>query len=281
VLWTARAREMTRRLTVPSPDDVLTDEEHAQQLSRSCIGCHATDSRSASGIALNKDSFPLGVQCESCHDSKSAAWLHTHYDNSARKTFIDPEHCKNWASTCLRCHAGPNDATTPPQVVNHDLIAAGHPRLSFEFRAYVDSLPPHWSEAKTRGARTQMWSLGKSQLAAHTQALRTHYANANPPLAVPPGDFSLIDCAACHTSFRPEKWSRAAAGSASILDPPRPALWERVQEWRKKNEPAPSHVYGQQMVEAACQPGSNFDDAVQAYLAAAAIAADYARRARV
>ena len=30
--------------------------------------------------------------------------------------------------------------------VNHDLIAAGHPRLSFEFSAYLDNMPPHWDE---------------------------------------------------------------------------------------------------------------------------------------
>jgi hypothetical protein len=33
----------------------------------------------------------------------------------------------------------------PWRDVNHDLIAAGHPRLSFELSAFMATMPPHWT----------------------------------------------------------------------------------------------------------------------------------------
>src|SRR5258707_1231750 len=45
------------------------------------------------------------------------------------------------AKLCAECHVG-----TAEREVNHDLIAAGHPRLNFEFAAYLANMPAHWRE---------------------------------------------------------------------------------------------------------------------------------------
>ena len=45
----------------------------------------------------------------------------------------------------MTCHVG-----TPDANVDHDMIAAGHPPLRFEFSSYLANLPPHWDVAKDR-----------------------------------------------------------------------------------------------------------------------------------
>ncbi len=38
--------------------------------------------------------------------------------------------------------------------VDHDLIAAGHPALRFEFATYFANLPPHWDVARDKKANS-------------------------------------------------------------------------------------------------------------------------------
>src|SRR5207244_3878357 len=45
------------------------------------------------------------------------------------------------AGQCAACHVGSGAAD-----VNHDLIAAGHPRLNFDLAKYHAKLPHHWKE---------------------------------------------------------------------------------------------------------------------------------------
>ena len=48
---------------------------------------------------------------------------------------------------CAGCRVGsPEERGIPIRDVTHDLIAAGHPRLNFDYATYVRSLPPHWTE---------------------------------------------------------------------------------------------------------------------------------------
>src|SRR5207237_71153 len=93
VLWTHRAREMTRLLspratdaTQPSP---LTDERHFAALQQRCLGCHATP---VADSYPNASNYALGVHCESCHGPASE-WLHAHYragfDRIQSSGFVD------------------------------------------------------------------------------------------------------------------------------------------------------------------------------------------------
>jgi hypothetical protein len=51
------------------------------------------------------------------------------------------------AEVCAGCHVGKHAPHgLLEQDVNHDLIAAGHPRLSFELSAFLDNMPAHWDE---------------------------------------------------------------------------------------------------------------------------------------
>ena len=79
-----------------------------------------------------------GVNCESCH-GPAQLWLaeHTQYGwnnrpplEKERLGMRPTRELPERAAVCVGCHVGP-----PGRDMNHDLIAAGHPRLNFEFAA--------------------------------------------------------------------------------------------------------------------------------------------------
>ena len=74
-------------------------------------------------------------------------------NEGARIRFRATKELAERAKVCTRCHVGrrsPDGLLT--QEVNHDLIAAGHPRLNFEFAAYQENLPVHWDEKERNAA---------------------------------------------------------------------------------------------------------------------------------
>jgi hypothetical protein len=88
--------------------------------------------------------------------------------------------------------------------VNHDLIAAGHPRLNFEFATYLASYPKHWKEKQEIEAKS--WAIGQvvtagavvDLLAARALASKPGVKRQAPaPEAIWP-EFSESECFACH-----------------------------------------------------------------------------------
>jgi hypothetical protein len=210
VLFTHRSRVMTRLLT--GQQQPLSDDAHQQAIHERCTDCHATATESAASAGL-------GVQCESCH-GPSQQWLHAH-DRTvfSRRTagFIDTKDLTTRAKTCLACHSShhiPRDENAPVQVVGHDLIAAGHPRLTFDQRTYLESLPAHWDrqadEARHGPAfHFTTWLTGVQQAAAQ----QTSEPSDQPP------DFAQLDCFACHHALTSDSWRQPA--KLADLSPPR------------------------------------------------------------
>jgi hypothetical protein len=90
--------------------------------------------------------------------------------------------------------------------VNHDLIAAGHPRMRFEFAAYHSSYPKHWRD-DTLGTdfEARAWFVGQLVTAQAALELLQHRASLaesrkNPK---PWPEFAEHNCAACHHDLRP------------------------------------------------------------------------------
>ena len=115
---------------------------------QACLGCHATERRAA---------MADGVSCESCH-GPAGDWLVAHTlpgwktkgNTLGMVDLADPFAC---ASQCGQCHiGGPPAADGTLHEVSHDLIAAGHPRLTFELRSYKAAEPPHWHDRVTAAA---------------------------------------------------------------------------------------------------------------------------------
>jgi hypothetical protein len=108
-----------------------------------CLGCHATPAGGGSGAAFQSD----GVGCESCHGAASG-WLASHYAvggthaaNVARG-MVPLDDPRARASRCLDCHFG---SAEPGQFVDHRMMAAGHPRISFELDLF-STLQQHHDE---------------------------------------------------------------------------------------------------------------------------------------
>jgi hypothetical protein len=118
------------------------------------------------------------------------------------------------AKVCAGCHVGsPSDNTLPKREVDHELIAAGHPRLNFEFSAYLDILPAHWRE-KGRNAEpdrpTRAWISG--QLASSHAFLELAMDRAKNIEHRP--DFAQFDCFACHHNLADETWRHRDASTS-------------------------------------------------------------------
>ena len=138
-----------------------------------CLACHTTPRGS---IELKQTAWMSqdGVSCEACHGA-SEKWLGPHTtagwsglgaEVKQRDYGLRPT--KELAQRALvyaECHVGSRASDGMiVKDVNHDLIAAGHPRLNFEFAAFLDNLPTHWRE-KGRNASPDFaalaWSVGQ------------------------------------------------------------------------------------------------------------------------
>jgi hypothetical protein len=194
------------------------DEEAKKRYGRSasenplCLKCHGM------GDGVAQDLQTDGVGCERCH-GPAEHWKTTHYlDGFDRKTpgFVDTRDLETRARTCVKCHVGDAD-----QEVNHDLIAAGHPRLRFEFGAYHANYPKHWSEARDKadkGFEARAWVVGQlvsAQAALELLASRAEGKDSITKEKKPWPEFAEYECAACHhgleyDSDRQKRYAREA-----------------------------------------------------------------------
>jgi hypothetical protein len=97
---------------------------------------------------------------------------------------------------CAQCHVGARD-----REVNHDLIAAGHPRLAFEAARfhYTDNYPKHWKERMPNPRfEMRLWEIG--QVASLRQAIDLLAVRAERAAAksAPWPELSESSCFACH-----------------------------------------------------------------------------------
>jgi hypothetical protein len=167
-----------------------------------CLVCHSMTN--AKPADPNFDVLSDGVGCESCHGPASG-WVGEHYQyklaatDRARLGMSDTDGLLNRTKMCVACHVG-----APGREVNHDLIAAGHPRLQFEMGAYFAALPKHWLDAKDRAQHgndfdAKLWALG--QVSASEAALDQLDRRAKSESGTWP-EFAEWSCSACHHDLR-------------------------------------------------------------------------------
>jgi len=210
----------------------------------SCLACHAVNAvgggglealaadhtrRDSNALAADASRFHVGdgVQCEACHGPAekwvalhtTAAWRDPQQWTAERKLketgFRETKGLYHRARMCAECHVGGVDRD-----MNHDMIAAGHPRLDFEFATFHARLPSHWDVRKDQRATTHLaedadpvdldaqfearaWMLG--QIAAADAALELLTHRARDDGAVWP-EFSEYGCFACHHDLKYKGW---------------------------------------------------------------------------
>ncbi len=202
-----------------------------------CLACHTTPR--PEGLTrmtgwMNAD----GVGCESCHGG-AEKWLGKHTTDDWKRLsrsdkqsdfgFADMTSLVRRVELCAGCHVG-QDAQDglPVRDVNHDLIAAGHPRLAFEFAAYHENQPKHWKPGDLEAAAdfpARAWALGQlvSARAAlellRSRSVRVSTLSSSLPTALPGHgstsspwpEFAEYGCFSCHHRLADEPWRRNRA----------------------------------------------------------------------
>ena len=172
-----------------------------------CLACHSTEASQPGVTHGERFAVEFGVGCESCHGA-AGAWVAKHTERSWRTQSADSKSSLGFrdlrsltvrAETCVACHVG-----SPRATVDHDLIAAGHPRLAFEMSAYHDLLPKHWDAAAEQrrdpAQQVRLWAIGHGFSAKAMSDISVARAEA----AIKAGakhvtpDLAEFDCQACH-----------------------------------------------------------------------------------
>jgi hypothetical protein len=198
-----------------------------------CLSCHVfpgiagrLSDRSPAERAQFIQDFD-GVGCENCH-GPAEKWLHEHAQADWRdKTSQEKEAlgmhplgtAAERAKKCVVCHVGSAEAD-----MNHDLIAAGHPRLNFEYGAYFANMPRHWPESaadRAPAAQMKAWAVG--QVVTAKAALDLVAARATGPHPWP--EFAEYDCFACHHQIETKSWRQQRGYGKRGPGTPAPGTW--------------------------------------------------------
>ena len=210
-----------------------------------CLACHtnptlATPTATDGVRALRAD----GVGCEACHGN-AGEWYGSHTTWTAanrEKEYGDHKMAPLYdvgerALVCAGCHVGaPADEKRgyPVRDMNHDMIAAGHPRLNFDFADYQARLPRHWFERDrlsparpqpTRGPafELQCWLVGRvatAEAACKLTADRATRANPWP-------EFAEFNCYSCHHELVPGGWKQTGLPPGTRRRPGSPP-WQTI-----------------------------------------------------
>jgi hypothetical protein len=192
-----------------------------------CLSCHVRQKFEPSDVKREENLLADGVGCESCH-GPAERWLVPHSEAgwkglSVREKqeqfgLVNTRDLTTRITMCADCHLGSNDAE-----VNHDLIAAGHPRLLYEFANQQGKHPKHWriedEKARYPDYEVRAWALGQVVSAkasfdlVESRAKRS--SDGNEPAPWP--EFTEYDCYACHHELKSPS-SRQAAGRLGTLE---------------------------------------------------------------
>jgi hypothetical protein len=220
VLFGPLAKQIVANLNGPSKA-----EKPAHQNLR-CIGCHTTENP---GQPTNREFLAEGVGCEACHGA-AENWVavHTRKDWLPSHGMVDTKSPVARTQRCMKCHVGDDprkDGAT--RDVNHDLIAAGHPRLAFEATSYLEALPRHW-EKNAAEDPIIAWAAGRVatlDAAMNISDYRSGQLSAEKPKPTdrPPWpEFAEFDCYSCH---RPMNKAENDNPLAHSFGKPRSSTW--------------------------------------------------------
>jgi len=168
-----------------------------------CLGCHSTYAPKAQrGFRFLLSD---GVGCESCHGA-SGGWLAEHYAvpathaSNVASGLIPLERPQVRASVCLDCHYG---SDKPGQFVTHSMMAAGHPRISFELDLFSALQQHHdidadYVDRKGSVDNVQLWAVGQAEAVRRSTGL---FAKPKFSMRGMFPEFYFLDCHSCHRNI--------------------------------------------------------------------------------
>ncbi len=235
VLLGPRARRIAENL---APTNAGGQKIEAHRDTR-CLACHTTPQAAPQPDPSKDVGAELlefrsgGVSCEACHGpanrerdaggQKTEPWfaLHTRTDWAKKSTgekgkygMVNLADLPLQARVCAGCHVGaPPDEKNgiPARDLHHDLMGAGHPRLTFELSAYRINMPPHWNvdlkqkEGGPGPSEARVWAVGRA-VAANVSAelLRYRAGLVKDGKSARWPEFAEYRCFACHASLNPD-----------------------------------------------------------------------------
>ena len=132
VLLNDKSKEIAKKLALPKP-------AHESDV---CLDCHTHNTKPAQ----RTQGFQIadGIACEACH-GPAERWVRSHVEpgvthaNNLSRGMYPTEDDVSRARLCLSCHLGTKD-----KFVTHKIMAAGHPRMSFELDTFTQIGPAHF-----------------------------------------------------------------------------------------------------------------------------------------
>lgn len=198
VLNNAQSKRIAKNLNLPQP---------ASQ-SKVCLDCHSHNP--APSLRGERFDATEGVGCEACH-GPAEKWIKTHVEPNATHArnvaagLYPTDNPKAVATLCASCHVG--DASRP---ITHQIMGAGHPRISLEVDTFMALEPPHWridaDWTKRKGAYDEgkIWAMG--QIANSLNLLDIIATPSRNMQGIMP-ELMMFDCHACHTSMHKTDWT--------------------------------------------------------------------------
>jgi len=188
-LMNEKSQGIAKKLGLPKP-------AHETQ---ECLDCHTHSvppARRGEGYAATD-----GIQCEACH-GPAERWIQSHVEKDAKRGeslargLYPTRNPTRRAELCMSCHFG-----NEQKLVTHRMMAAGHPRLAFEFDTFTHLQPAHYGGARgaagaeglSDGARN--WAIGQALMAQTLLELLVHPKRGRDGFFP---ELVLFDCHACH-----------------------------------------------------------------------------------
>jgi hypothetical protein len=171
-----------------------------------CRACHTLNV--AADLRAQTFQGEEGVSCENCH-GPAVGWLGPHTtrgwsrEQSIKLGQYETRDLLARSEKCMSCHVG-----TEEKRVDHEMIAAGHPDLTFELDTFSAVMPRHWKfpSESDPWAGVQEWGIGQAvQLREALKRLSRSAAGKSWP------EFAELDCFACHHNLTAPKdsWRQA------------------------------------------------------------------------
>ena len=174
-----------------------------------CLNCHALNVKPELR-AQTFQSIDDGVSCENCH-GPAVGWLGPHtvknwtHEQSLRVGMYDTRDLVKQSERCLSCHIG-----TREKEVDHAMLAAGHPDLTFQLESFSSAMPRHWKPPQNASPWFSVQELAVGEAVQLREALNRLNRRASGPNWP---EYSEYECFACHHSLtKPEASWRQALG---------------------------------------------------------------------
>lgn len=168
-----------------------------------CIRCHMVNAPAERRLPAFNPATE-GIGCEACH-GPAENYLVPHksqtYAENLKVGLADLKDLRTRARRCLDCHAG----------LDHEIAAAGHPDLNYEFFHFSFWQPPHWNYEEA--SPLKFWAIG--QVAAFERTIELLIEDSKLYRPIP--EFEEKSCYNCHHKLDQDRWRQTEAHASVVL----------------------------------------------------------------